>query len=82
MVKLVVSKSWRVAYRVVIVLLCTFAMFQYFGARFLYPSNSFNFPQERYPTEHIQVYFWLLASIVFLLEAIFLFIFRTFTRAI
>jgi hypothetical protein len=82
MVKLVLSKTWRVAYRIVIILLCAFAIFQYFGTRFLYNFNSFYFPKERHPSEHIQMYVWLAASILLLAEAVFLFIFRRVTRPI
>jgi hypothetical protein len=82
MVKLVVSKRWRIAYRILVILLCAFAIFSYVDARLVYGVNSFYFPKESHLSDAIHMYAWLVGSILLLGEALSLFVFRKFSRRI
>ena len=82
MVRLAISRKWRVAYRVLILLICVFAALECFEAAWVYGFNSFYFPREKHTSDYIDIYLWLVVSIVLLLEGIFLFVFRRFTRPI
>ena len=82
MAKLLATKGWRIAYRIVMVLAALWSCFMSVGAKMVYAINATYFPHQSHLHDQIWMYVWPLIAITAFCEAAFLIAFRMFTRTI